>query len=483
MSTEPIQPDQDQLLRNLAITLGTQPRQIPAVGPQMAAPGPIQMPSGPAPDLSIGTQQPAIKAPRGTIQGDQEERTRMLNTGAGEDQIYGKVTGSKLGQAHPLLGKILGGLGEGVAKLGDVGLSAVAPALAINLPGTEYHHLAEVHGLNKQIAAEGTEQEKQGQTQDLQAQAPLRAAQTSEEQQKATDQQAIDQAEIADHNAQAAALLHPQAKTDFEAWQAKNPDKPIADWLKLQSDAKVPPEQHVPVLGDDGKPTFANYSRGAWTDSAGNQIKNPRPIPPPNAAGAVTMIVPGPDGQQRVERLAPGQVVAPGSQTAAGVNAVSTPTTQQRTAAGRAQTVVAMAPEVMSRIDALAPKLGPIEGRWNDYMQGKIGMDDPDFAALRSDLLMMSSAVALAHAQGRLPENLREEFDRAINAPTQTPANLKATIQTMLPWLQQMQNQGQPNRQPANSSQEPSRPANVPDGYKFNANGPKGAGWYAPTAK
>jgi hypothetical protein len=142
-----------------------------------------------------------------------------------------------------------------------------------------------------------------------------------------------------------------------------------------------------------------------------------------------------------------------------------------------------MAPEVMSRIDALAPKLGPIEGRWNEYMQGKIGMNDPDFAALRSDLLMMSSAVALAHAQGRLPENLREEFDRAINAPTQTPANLKATIQTMLPWLQQMQNQGQPNRQPANSSQEPSRPANVPDGYKFNANGPKGAGWYAPTAK
>ena len=114
-------------------------------------------------------------------------------------------------------------------------------------------------------------------------------------------------------------------------------------------------------------------------------------------------------------------------------------------ASGRAATVVAMAPEVLARIDAIAPKLGPIEGRWNEFMQGKIGADDPDFAALRSDLLMMSSAVALAHAQGRLPENLREEFDHAINAPKQTPQNLKATITTMLPWLQKMQQQGKSN--------------------------------------
>jgi hypothetical protein len=466
-------------LDDLAIRLQQNQQPVPA---SIAAP--LQLPDQAKPDLSIGaTPHPQVIAPRGTIQGDQAERSRMLNTGAGEDQIQGKLEGSQFGQVHPVAAKILGGLGQGLAKLGDVGLSAIAPALAINLPGTEYHHLAELHGLNKQIGSEEGEQEKEAQTADLQAQAPLRAAQTKEEETKAQDQPAVDQAEIAEHNAQASALLHPQAKTDFEAWQQQNPGKPIEEWLKAQSDSKVPPEQHVPVLGDDGKPTFANYSRGEWTDSHGQPIKNPRPIPPPNAAGAVTMIVPGPDGQQRVERLSPGQVVAPGAQTAAGVNAVNTPTTQQRTAAGRAETVVAMAPEVMSRIDALAPKLGPIEGRWNEYMQGKIGMNDPDFAALRSDLLMMSSAVALAHAQGRLPENLREEFDRAINAPTQTPANLKATIQTMLPWLQQMQNQGQPNRQPANSSQEPSRPANVPDGYKFNANGPKGAGWYAPTAK
>ena len=430
------QPD----LEDLAIRLQQQHQPPPA---SIAAP--VQMPSAP-PDLSIGqTPHPAVKAPRGTVEGDTAERSRVLGSGAGVDQIAGKIEGSSLGQAHPLVGKILGGLAQGVAKLGDVGLSAVAPALAINLPGTEYHHMAELHGLNKQIGAEEGEREKEAQAASSNAEVPLRNAQTQHEQAETAELPAVDEAAIAEHNAQASALLHPQAKTDFEAWQAQNPGKPIEEWLKAQSDSKVPPEQHVPVLGDDGRPTFANYSRGEWTGVNGQPIKNPRPIPPPNAAGAVTMIVPGPDGQQRVERLSPGQVVAPGAQTAAGVNAVNTPTTQQRTAAGRAETVVAMAPEVLSRIDALAPKLGPLEGRWNEYMQGNIGMDDPDFAALRSDLLMMSSAVALAHAQGRLPENLREEFDRAINAPKQTPENLKATIQTMLPWLQKMQSQGQPN--------------------------------------
>lgn len=192
---------------------------------------------------------------------------------------------------------------------------------------------------------------------------------------------------------------------------------------------------------------YAQTHPGSTVAQAEHQymLDTQRPVQAP----AVNMFVPSANGGETLQTIRPGQTVAPGAQTAAGVNAVSTPTMQQRTAAGRAQVVVEMAPDLLKEIDDLGPELGPIMGNWDAFMQGKIGMNNPKFAGLRADFLMMSSAVALAHAQGRLPENLREEFDHAINAPNQTPDNLKATIQHMIPWMQKMQEQGHPNAQPS----------------------------------
>ena len=251
MDTGLAQLDPDTM-HNLAITIGQaalQPSPI-AQAAHPAAPGapptdPVALP-GQQPDLSVfHGAQPAVKGPRGTLDADKAERTRMLSTGAGEDQIYGKVTNSGFGQAHPLLGKILGGLGQGVAKLGDIGLSAVAPALAINLPGTEYHHAMQLHQLNGQIGNEKKEGQEEATTAETQARVPLMQAQTQEAQTHAAEEPALDQAQIAEHNAQTAALLHPQAKTDFEAWQQQNPGKPIEEWLKAMSANKTvqPKEQ------------------------------------------------------------------------------------------------------------------------------------------------------------------------------------------------------------------------------------------------
>ena len=98
-------------------------------------------------------------------------------------------------------------------------------------------------------------------------------------------------------------------------------------------------------------------------------------------------------------------------------------------------------------------------------MQGRIGMEDPDFASLRMDLMMASTALALAHAQGRLPENLREEFDKTINAPKQSAANLIAALRTADPWLAKMMEQG---GKPAGSG-APARPKGVPPEATYDA--------------
>lgn len=454
------------------------PQMKASAAPQDAGPAPVMSPmhmDSPAPILSA--PQPNVSGPiPGTLPGDQLERRRLLETGSGESQISHRIQGAM--PNHPILGKILGGAAQGVATLGDVGLSAVAPEIATNLPGTEYHHRALLNEAGKQVSEDTTNEQKEAQTASENATAGKTEAETPEVVPEA--QARIGQANataseapsiIAEHNAQTAALLHPQAKTDFEAWQQQNPGKPIEDWIKLsQKQTAIAPEQQYLT-------EYATKHPGSSVADAERQYmldtQRPTQAPP------VNLFVPGAQpGTETLQTVRPGQTVAAGAQTAAGLNSVNTPTTQQRTAAGRAETVVAMAPEVLSRIDALAPKLGPLEGRWNEFMQGKVGSDDPDFAALRSDLLMMSSAVALAHAQGRLPENLRLEFDNAINSPKQTPENLKATINTMLPWLQKMQQQGKPNAPQGNA---PVRPAGVPENYQWNAQGNGGKGsWRAP---
>ena len=141
----------------------------------------------------------------------------------------------------------------------------------------------------------------------------------------------------------------------------------------------------------------------------------------------------GPDG--KVIEVQPGMTVPTGSRTPTQQGQLNTPTTQQRNVGTQAELVHEQMPQLMADIDRLTPKLGPVMGRWNDFMQGKVGADDPEFAGLRANLLMASSAVALAHARGRLPENLREEFNRYINNPKQTPANLKAGLQVIDNWM------------------------------------------------
>jgi hypothetical protein len=118
------------------------------------------------------------------------------------------------------------------------------------------------------------------------------------------------------------------------------------------------------------------------------------------------------------------------------------PTAQMRNVGAQSKIASDGIPGVVQEINQLGQKLGPIAGRWNEFMQGKVGMNDPEFAGLRSDLLMVSSAVALAHARGRLPENLREEFDRVINAPQQDPANLVQVLGHIQPWMARMAQTG-----------------------------------------
>lgn len=140
----------------------------------------------------------------------------------------------------------------------------------------------------------------------------------------------------------------------------------------------------------------------------------------------------GPDG--KAFEVSAGTVVPQGSQTPMGVNAVSTPTAQTRSMAEMAKTVTEQVPSLLSQVDALKSKIGPVAGRWNQMWVNRGGADDPEFAGLDQDLDLFASALVRTHFGGRggmgYREALKKDFSEA-----QSPEDLKARIQHADKWI------------------------------------------------
>lgn len=83
----------------------------------------------------------------------------------------------------------------------------------------------------------------------------------------------------------------------------------------------------------------------------------------------------------------------------------------------------------------VAGKLGPVEGRWNDFWQGKVGADDPTFSHYKDEIGMVSSAVTLAHARGRMSNELFEHFQQMFDAGKQSPGNMTQALNVAKEWL------------------------------------------------
>ncbi len=220
-------------------------------------------------------------------------------------------------------------------------------------------------------------------------------------------------------------------------------DKILGNVTKPDPAAKENEQMWIATLNSATSTPEQKRVAKANLDESIRQKKATQPPPPDRGQNFVD-----PTTGQLV-RVEPGQAVPKGAQTASTFSTQNAPTMQMRNVGAQASLVHEQTPHMLSEIDRLGSKLGTVMGRWNEFYQGRVGMDDPDFAGLRADLLMYASAVALMHARGRLPENLRAEFDHAINAPKQSPANLKAVITRIDDWTSKNMNaMGVGNQQP-----------------------------------
>ena len=311
------------------------------------------------------------------------------------------------------------------------GLDAAIPGVMEQFRGTKpYREKIEEPGLEKRVQDIGKQESEEG----------LQGAQQGKAEEETREAPAKNQSELGLQGAQTANV---RSETSAR-------EHPKEDWKAIPG-----------AIGPNGEPIEIEATSGqvryGGVTGAG-PMKQPKPDTPeqqyideyqrvhkgssiadaeraytldtqkPPQIQPIMMMIPNANGGSTATVVRPGTEIAPGAQTAAGVNSANTPTAQMRNTAQRAELVHAMTPELLQNINANASQLGPVMGHWNEFMQGKVGTENPNFAQLRADLLLYSSSVALAHAQGRLPENLREEFDNMINAPKQSPQNLTAVI-------------------------------------------------------
>jgi hypothetical protein len=111
------------------------------------------------------------------------------------------------------------------------------------------------------------------------------------------------------------------------------------------------------------------------------------------------------------------------------------PGQQTINAAQRASNVVGQLPRLTQEINELSSTLGPVPGRWNRFWQGDVGVADQKFAHLSDDMDYLASAVALAHAYGRLPSTISDKFDKMYQAGKQDPKNMLAAMDVAAQWM------------------------------------------------
>ena len=252
----------------------------------------------------------------------------------------------------------------------------------------------------------------------------------------------------------------------FDVWRQQNPNAPVEDWLKLQGQqAKQVNDAYHYWLASHPGGTYDAFLKdvqqykgqtrlsgmGAYTltrliDSAAKYDPRLEPLIPALAAelgvnlpAGFSLNGPAP-GQPRNDQGQPIGLAQPEAPTSAtrgrGQFAQSSVTTQ--------------VPGLKKEINSLRNELGPVQGRWNEFLTGSVGADNPKLYGLRTGLQNLSTAWMRLHANS---DAARQEFEQALGR-SRTPDDLIAALDSIDRQAQSYvrQGKGQPNTAPEGQS-------------------------------
>lgn len=159
---------------------------IARMAPQTSSVSSTVQPASPAPGMLLPPSDVPPQGP-GTISGDTATRSTLLGQKPGIENIAHDVEGSRLGQAHPFLGKLLGGAAEGAGMVGDTLLHAVSPRLESLVPGSEGNYSRNLGRANTALTQDEFNAGKEADTGEATARTGLIGEQAAAEPQAAAD--------------------------------------------------------------------------------------------------------------------------------------------------------------------------------------------------------------------------------------------------------------------------------------------------------
>lgn len=125
------------------------------------------------------------------------------------------------------------------------------------------------------------------------------------------------------------------------------------------------------------------------------------------------------------------------------------PVSERTTAATRTMQeaspkVLTLANRVEQDIDENVKQLGPAASRWSEFMAGTVGAPNPAFTRLRTNVGLLSTLLMRMHVGARGGEHIMEHFKDLMNSGKQSPENLKAAIEEIKLYAQDVQSEGKP---------------------------------------
>jgi hypothetical protein len=114
------------------------------------------------------------------------------------------------------------------------------------------------------------------------------------------------------------------------------------------------------------------------------------------------------------------------------------PTATIKTQGQQAQDIIKAMDEVKADIMAAnrAGLLGPIEGRWNEFMVGNVGGENPQFAKLRSEISFLASGALKAHFGARGGTEMYDHFKNLFDSGKMSTGDLIGGIDGLGKFMQ-----------------------------------------------